>query len=421
SLLEKRFIEALRREQAGLKFKLSELLFKGKAGYLLQAGTRRWKIELQVSLGHDDGVVIPCKPDFVFWPDDGTDDLPIAVFVDGWQYHKDIIAIDLAKRMAVAKSSKFSVWTLVWDDIESALQGKPLTVLAPWSTLVPVESAAMVQKLCDVQGISALGALTAVTPFMQLHRRLADTCYADLRKFAVAAAIGMLMPPGEPFVLNELKGGAFWQRLEELGLLADCSGHRQGSRQLGGVLSIMTSMHPDQLKQIMTGNGSVESEPILIAEWRNSGVPEEELKQRWQQLWQVMNLLLPLRQLWVGTADMPGLPALQDSPALKVGQGGISQAWQAAIEDSAQEVHEWCLLLAQAGIAEPEPGYELLNGKGLVVAATEIAWPSVQVAIFLPDSLDAVDLFAAQGWHCFTADGGELPPELRSLLMETLA
>lgn len=421
SLLEKRFIEALRREQAGLKFKLSELLFKGKAGYLLQAGSRRWKIELQVSLGHDDGVVIPCKPDFVFWPDDGTDDLPIAVFVDGWQYHKDIIATDLAKRMAVAKSGKFSVWTLIWDDIDSALQGKPLSVAVPWPTLVPVESAAMVQKLCDVQGISALGALTAVTPFMQLHRRLANTCYAELRKFAVAAAVGMLMPPGEPFVLDELKGGAFWQRLEELGLLADCSGHRQGSRQLGGALSVMTSMHPDQLKQIMTGNGSIESEPVVIGEWRGSGVPEEELKQRWQQLWQVMNLLLPLRQLWVGTADMPGLPALQDSPALKVGQGGISQAWQAAIEDSAQEVHEWCLLLAQAGIAEPEPGYELLNGKGLVVAATEIAWPSVQVAIFLPDSLDAVDLFAAQGWHCFTADGGELPPELRSLLMETLA
>ncbi|MCY1295674.1 hypothetical protein D9M70_450250 [compost metagenome] len=118
---------------------------------------------------------------------------------------------------------------------------------------------------------------------------------------------------------------------------------------------------------------------------------------------------------------MPGLPALQDSPVLKAGLGGVSEAWQEAMEIAAQEVHAWCLVLANAGVAEPEPGYELLDGTGRVVAEAEIAWPSVQVAIFLPDSLEAASLFAAQDWHCFTADEGEMPQELRSLLMETLA
>ncbi len=421
SMLEKRFVEALRREHSGLKFKLSELLFKGKAGYQLQAGARRWKIELQVSLGHGDGVVIPCKPDFVFWPDDRADDLPIAVFVDGWQYHKEIISTDLAKRMAVAKSGKFSVWTLTWDDIECALQGKSLSVAAPWPTLVPVAAAPMVQKLCDAQGVSALGTLTAISPFMQLHQRLAGGSHDDLRKLSVALSVGMLMPPGEPSVLDKLKGGAFWKRLDDLGLIVDLNGHRQGARQLGATLGVIASMHPDQLKQVMTGNGSIESEPVVIGEWQDTGAPEEELKQRWQQLWQVMNLLLPLRHLWLGTADMPGLPALQDGPVLKTGLGGVSEAWQEAMEIAAQEVQVWCLVLAKAGVAEPEPGYELLDGKGRVVAEAEIAWPSVQVAIFLPDTLEAATVFASQGWHCFAAESGELPQELRSLLMETLA
>ena len=56
----------------------------------------------------------------------------IAVFLDGWQFHKDSIPVDLAKRMAVAKSGKFSVWTLTWDDIETVLQGKDSATPSPW-------------------------------------------------------------------------------------------------------------------------------------------------------------------------------------------------------------------------------------------------------------------------------------------------
>ena len=127
SALERRFLEALRRDMAGdvggERFKLSDTLFKGKPGYQVQAGPRRWRLELQVNLTPSDGVVVPCKPDFVFWPDDGADDLPVAVFLDGWQYHKDSVPTDLAKRMAVAKSGRFSVWTLTWADVDGVLQG----------------------------------------------------------------------------------------------------------------------------------------------------------------------------------------------------------------------------------------------------------------------------------------------------------
>ena len=91
STLEKRFIEALRREYGGRRYSLTEVLFKGKPGYQLQADSRRWRVELQVNLADGDGVVVACKPDFVLWPDDGAEDLPIAVFLDGWQFHKDSI------------------------------------------------------------------------------------------------------------------------------------------------------------------------------------------------------------------------------------------------------------------------------------------------------------------------------------------
>jgi len=77
--------------------------------------------------------------------------------------------------------------------------------------------------------------------------------------------------------------------------------------------------------------------------------------------------------------------------------------------------------LAGLDVTAPEVGYELMDEKGRVIAEAELAWPDVRTAVLLPDSGAEAALFAGQGWHSFTADGSELPDELRTLLMETLA
>lgn len=421
SVLEKRFVEVLRRECQGETFKLSELLFKGKAGYQVQAGSRRWRMELQVNLGSSDGVMVPCKPDFVFWPDDAVNDLPVAVFVDGWQYHKGIIPTDLAKRMAVAKSGKFSVWTLTWDDIECALQAKSLTTSSAWPLLLSNDSQQVMQRLCVAQGIESLSSLNSLAPFAQLHHRLEHGYHQAFGKLATSLAAALLMPSGDVAALDAVKKGAFWQRLDELGLIDDLHSHRQSVRHIGTALSLVTSMHPDQLKQVMTGNGSVASEPVLVGEWREDGLSESELQQCWQQLWQVLNLLLPLRQLWVGSAEMPGLPALQNCAVLKVNSGALNEVWQEALELAAQEVQAWGLALAALGASAPQPGYELMDDKGRVIAEAELAWPDALTAVLMPGTTTDSALFVEQGWHVFTADGGELPAALSNLLMETQA
>lgn len=421
SVLEKRFIEALRRDHNGLKFKLSELLVKGKPGYLLQAGERRWKIELQVNLGEQEGVYVPCKPDFVFWPDSGGDDLPIAVFTDGWQYHKDIIPTDLAKRMAVAKSGRYSVWTLTWDDVEGALQGKSQPVSSPWLTLIPEAAQGVVNKLCEAQDISALADFPNRTSFMQLHQRLASIRYTCLRKLAMVLPIGMLNPPGNLAMLKAMRTGAFWKRLDELELITERSGCRTGIRQLGTALSLAIAMHPEQLSQIMTGKAAAMDEPLIIGDWQEEGLGEDELKLRWQHLWQLMNLLLPLRQLWIGCAEMPGLSALQQTQLIKHSENELSMAWLEVMDVTAKELHGWCQVLAVAGVSEPIPGFELLDESSRVIAETELAWPAIRVALFLPDAMATKAVFETQGWHCFVAQESDLPEALRNILMETLA
>ncbi|HBO5084874.1 TPA: DEAD/DEAH box helicase [Pseudomonas aeruginosa] len=419
SALEKRFVEALRREHDGSKFKLSEVLFKGKAGYELQAGARRWRVELQVPLGEADGVVVPCRPDFVFWPDDTVDDLPIALFVDGWQYHKDIVTTDLVKRMAVAKSGRFSVWTLTWDDVEAALLGQATKTPSPWPNLIEAQSQQVVEKLCSGMGLPGFSGFAVLEPFTQLHRRLAGVTGAQMRQYSVALAVGLLMPPGDQNLLQAMKERAFLLRLDELALPPNHADLRQSFRALGDGVSMMLAMRADQLRHVMSGKCSADDEPWLALEWLQENMGGDEIKLRWQQLWRLLNLLLPLRHLWAGCADMPGLAMLLNSPLLQ--QSDVTADWLEALEIVATELSSWCQALATMGVNAPIAGFELLDDKQCVLAEAELAWPALKVAIFLPDYSDTLGVFESQGWHCFVAEGGALPEPLRNLLMETLA
>ena len=88
-------------------------------------GDFSWEIEPQVVLDAEQGVKVKCKPDFVFWPISAPDHLPVAVFTDGFTYHKDIVADDTLKREAIRRSGNFRVWSLSFKDVQNvfATQG----------------------------------------------------------------------------------------------------------------------------------------------------------------------------------------------------------------------------------------------------------------------------------------------------------
>ena len=128
SELEARFIEGLRRlsGQGGLPFvTLVQDIVHGKSGYLLEVDQQRYWIEPQVDLGPGEGVAVPCRPDFVLWPAQSRSQRrPIAVFCDGWAYHQASTREDAIKRSALVASGKFWVWSVTWEDVQSALNEK---------------------------------------------------------------------------------------------------------------------------------------------------------------------------------------------------------------------------------------------------------------------------------------------------------
>jgi DEAD/DEAH box helicase domain-containing protein len=143
---------------------------------------------------------------------------------------------------------------------------------------------------------------------------------------------------------------------------------------MGTVVRLAAGIQPHQLAQVMKGNGSPEHEPVLVAEWVPDAVPDGERQTRWQQLWQCLNLLLPLRAAWAGAADMPGLEALQNAPVLQAQPSGLPAAWVEVLGLVQRDLHAWATALAELGLQAPVVGYELLDEKGRIVAEAEMAW-----------------------------------------------
>ena len=111
SELERRFVGAF--EKLGTEerpIRIHKTLVNEKEGYSLQVGEALWEIEPQVDFEESIGMAVKSRPDFVLRPKRTIgNQKPVAVFTDGFYYHKDIVEEDTLKRMAIMLSGKYRV------------------------------------------------------------------------------------------------------------------------------------------------------------------------------------------------------------------------------------------------------------------------------------------------------------------------
>ena len=143
--LEKSFIAALPKQSNGQrKIEVSRAIIDGREGYELKITIHPekegdeekkilWEILPQYNLGQPEGIVIPCRPDFLFRLVGDESRKPIAVFLDGFHVHKDHFADDFRKRNALHRSGKYRIWSFSRKDVQDVWepQGK-----YAWETLV---------------------------------------------------------------------------------------------------------------------------------------------------------------------------------------------------------------------------------------------------------------------------------------------
>ena len=125
SELELRFIEKLREGKGappGVSVTLTDVYIKGSKGYQLTFKSPQhvvtWDVELQVSIGQGEGVRAFSRADFLLTPTAGGK--PIAIYTDGWEFHRGRLATDAEQRMALHRSGNYLFWALSWDDVVEA-------------------------------------------------------------------------------------------------------------------------------------------------------------------------------------------------------------------------------------------------------------------------------------------------------------
>lgn len=138
SQLEANFLEVFNRlEYKDQKCTFTRQIIGGRTGWRVRwksgeddsASDVIWDIHVHPRLGSKDGVVVWTEPDFIFEPvriqhgNKHVSRRPVAVYLDGWTYHKEHIADDFLKRRAIREAGKHWVWSMDYHDVDHKLKG----------------------------------------------------------------------------------------------------------------------------------------------------------------------------------------------------------------------------------------------------------------------------------------------------------
>jgi DEAD/DEAH box helicase domain-containing protein len=440
SVLESRFIESLRK-LGGLgslpPVTLVQDVVYGKSGYVLQVGTQRYRVEPQRNTRPSDGVAVASRPDFVIWPwSERSPRKPVAIFCDGWTYHKSTMREDAQKRSALAASGKFWTWSVTHEDVAKALDGRQETDL---------DSPTITLKRHDGSTLFGDGS----KPLSWFHSSELQT----LSHNAVAQLLSFLSAPGDGTTeKGSLKRNACW--LTYLTFPTN-------QQQLEAVKSQMTEwLHrlPPSVKQqpnaarMMSQKESKVTvlgwwpleliKPSLPAgAWSAPGIVaideaqqdnETEFHLTWRQWLQTFNVVQFLPGMLLTTVkglEERDYELLEGSSIGARGQAASASltardpAWAGALNSCVGYLSEPLSSIADAGAVAPEVGLELENAKGESAADCELAWREKKIVVLRPDQEDLASIWTAAGWTVLVlrdgialADNQPLVPTLAQVL-----
>ncbi len=466
SELEARFVEALRRvEVDGARaVHVRADLVGGKPGYVLRVGAHTWYMETQADLGASDGVVERSRPDFLIRPARPAPGRPpVAVFTDGFEFHRDATDDDSVKRMALVRAG-FLVWSLTWHDLEPAFGGAPdvpdllagaragddmaavqRRLDARWGTaglrsrLVEPTLILLVSYLrapepdrwkqavftalfglFDRQGMFALRAAFDRAAADALPGQVRDALRELPRPVAVAGAGAWTGAAAEPRLIEveeaaDVAGTATWtgtaaeRRLTEAEEVADVAGAGAWTGTAAAAFDLFAALPLAAVEQ-----GDPDAAAVVVHLHDDEASRHGDGYRRvWNGVLRLFTLLQFLPGTWWTTRVGVERGVYPEFAPVAEGQTPPGPApdlpagdWRDAAELGAPEVHDLLRELAARGAPPPEVGFELAGTGGAVLAEAELAWPAHRVAVLPANRRADVAAFEAAGWRAFTTGAG---------------
>ena len=412
SVLEARFIESLKKLSGvgGLPtVKLIQDVVNGKSGYVLEVGAQRYRIEPQAVLNGDVGVQVPSQPDFVVWPwASGSKRRPVAVFCDGWAYHKDSLRQDALKRSAILANGGYWVWSVTHQDVAAALNGSletdlesPLAAMSRHDGSKAPPAAPRAQEKAFT--------LHAVARLLQWLATSAEGVGEDpavevMQRNAAWAAFLMVPSTQEDKAKCDAQRAQWLPRLP-LSIREPGPRFAPAMSRPNGPVNYVGGW-PLALAQGLPAGGAWTAPGAVVLD--ETDAPDDEaLHQGWRRWLQLTNTAQFLPGTLLVTAsgldghDYELLAALGSAPvepAKPDAHAALTGAWQQVVDQCVGALVEGLKALASAGAPLPEVGMELANEKGLVLADAELTWTVAKLAVLRADQEDLADAWKAADW-----------------------
>ena len=426
SELERMFIQALELlANESRKIHIEKSLVNLKEGYLLKVGDKTWEIEPQVELGLAEGVSVETRADFVFWPRNKNDKhKPIAIYTDGFKYHKDKVDDDTLKREALRRSNNFRVWSFSWKDIESVFkqQGDYFT-----HTLAPERFPSgpqLFKPTLESKGFGGLDPDKIDSTELFMRYLEADNAEELFKTYSQAYSLSFM----DMTSITKSSDFNLWnstinKAMGENALLID--EFKEGEtihynwrpRNKNVHISILAGISIAEFKE--QGANAL---PIVCA------ILEDKVENRgdkyeadWNGFWHFYNMM-QFSSKFMGLTNKgieDGIySAIKDKFTDDMSADYIDKIldnnWKQIFEQLfEEEAIEMANKLCDLKIEIPSTvGYELTNSLGSVVGECELAWEEEKIAFLLKDQLNSKKEFSDRGWTTFTSNE-EIPILLR--------
>ncbi|MDE0004556.1 MAG: DUF1998 domain-containing protein, partial [Rhodospirillaceae bacterium] len=418
SELEARFIEALGRvEVDGKPVRLRQDIVAGKPGFVLTTAGLTYFVEAQGELGESDGVALASRPDFVIRAARTSPDcLPIAVFMDGFEHHRERTDEDSAKRMALVRAG-YLVWSLTWQDLESVLgSGDNAADLLGDDD----GNMAQLQKTLDARWETGLVRSRFFEPSLTLLVRFLQN--PDVRAWKRAIFTELLrvfraVDMQSADTRRQFKQGAkqltpaLRDTFDDLPTETAYAGRGEWRDTLPKFAQLFLAIPLDAV-------ATPSPEELVAALHLNDAAPSDDqgYRREWNGVLRLSNLMQFLPNAWWTTTVGVRRDIYPEFvPPEPEAETPVSDEWAEAISLAAEELHPTMRQLA-GKVPLPDVGFELTGSSGQVIAEAELAWEARQMAVLLLDEDHTP--FDEVGWHTFQADDPALASSLNALLTD---
>lgn len=425
SELEQNFIAALKyMESKNRNIEVSTILVNSKKGYLLNIGKNVWDIEPQVTLGGEDGVSVRTRADFVFWPRKRNEGhKPVAIYTDGYTYHKDKVEDDTLKREAIRRSGKYRVWTLSRKDVLTVIKKQEDFARKMFLYDKMPSADDFYHRIINDSGVDGLK-LHDIGAMELLMQYLERTNSEELFKIHAKALAFSLLDSKK---LNDENAFKRWhssfkesldaaQFIDYDFLFGKCFFGSWSPSEYENNIDVFSGI--DFLEMKEKKGKALPTVIAVLMDKKNKRTDKYE--EDWNGFWHFYNLMqfldnfVGLSRKGVEEMTYNALPVLDfyrnDFDKKPIQRDQWTEIKELLFDDEAVVLVNK-LQKAKAKIPTTV-SYALVDDKGTVIAECELAWPYEKVAALLSYGIHNKEILEKEGWIVFTLDD-DIPPIIK--------